>query len=104
MQSLSCREFAITIEAPTDQVWPWLVQMGCGRAGWYSYDLLDNGGGCSATTINPAWQHLAIGDMMPAVPGRRDAFVVLDFTTGKMLLLWIPMVKKAGEPMSRGRV
>jgi hypothetical protein len=42
--------------------------------------------------------------MMPAVPGRRDAFVVLDFTTGKMLLLWIPMVKTAGEPMSRGRV
>ena len=35
---------AITIDMPPDQVWPWLVQMGCGRAGWYSYDLLDNGG------------------------------------------------------------
>ncbi|MGI9647740.1 MAG: hypothetical protein ACR2OI_04400, partial [Acidimicrobiia bacterium] len=32
---------AITIKAPPDQVWPWLVQMGCGRAGWYSYDFLD---------------------------------------------------------------
>lgn len=88
---------AITIDVPPDQVWPWLVQMGCGRAGWYSYDLLDNGGRHSATTINPAWQHLAIGDVMPAVPGWRDAFVVMDFTPDKMLLLGVPMVTPAGD-------
>jgi len=87
---------AITIEVPPDQVWPWLVQMGCGRAGWYSYDLLDNGGRHSATTINPAWQHLVIGEVMPAVPGSRDAFVVMDFTPGNMLLLGVPMVNTAG--------
>src|SRR6266699_6233737 len=78
---------ATTIGAPPSRVWPWLVQMGCNRAGWYSYDLLDNGGRHSATTIIPALQHLAIGDVMPAVPGARDAFVVVDFTPYKMLLL-----------------
>ena len=35
---------AITIDVSPDRVWPWLVQLGCGRAGWYSYDFLDNGG------------------------------------------------------------
>ena len=35
---------AITIRAHPADVWPWLVQMGCRRAGWYSYDGLDNGG------------------------------------------------------------
>lgn len=88
---------AITIDVPPDQVWPWLVQMGCGLAGWYSYDLLDNGGRPSATTINPAWQHLAIGEVMSAVAGSRDAFVVMDFTPGTMLLLGVPMVTTAGE-------
>ena len=33
---------AITIEAPPAAVWPWLVQMGYRRAGWYSYDFFDN--------------------------------------------------------------
>jgi hypothetical protein len=50
---ISSQTHAITIDVPPDKVWPWLVQMGCGRAGWYSYDLLDNGGRHSATTINP---------------------------------------------------
>ena len=35
---------AATIDAPPSRVWPWLVQMGCDRAGWYSWDRLDNGG------------------------------------------------------------
>ena len=33
---------AITVNAPPERVWPWIAQMGFGRAGWYSYDLLDN--------------------------------------------------------------
>ena len=35
---------AITIQRPRSEIWPWLVQMGAGRAGWYSYDQVDNGG------------------------------------------------------------
>jgi hypothetical protein len=35
---------AITIEAALECIWPWLAQMGSGRAGWYSWDAIDNGG------------------------------------------------------------
>jgi hypothetical protein len=44
---------AITIGAPPAQVWPWLVQVGVNRAGWYSYDLLDNLGRPSARQVTP---------------------------------------------------
>ena len=52
---------AVTIAAPPDQVWPWLVQMGSGRGGWYSWDRLDNGGRPSAREVHPEWQDLAVG-------------------------------------------
>ena len=45
---------AATIRAPLECVWPWLVQMGAGRAGWYSYDWVDNGGKPSASEVIPA--------------------------------------------------
>src|SRR3954451_17644190 len=49
----------ITIDAPAADVWPWLVQMGCDRAGWYSHDRLDNGGRPSADRIVPDWQRVS---------------------------------------------
>ena len=58
----------ITIAAPVAKVWLWLVQMGFGRAGWYSYDVLDNKGR-SAEGILPEFQALATGDIMPTHPG-----------------------------------
>ena len=57
---------AITIEAPPDEVWPWLVQMGWDRAGWYSWDRLDNGGRRSAHELHPEWQDLSVGDRLSA--------------------------------------
>lgn len=56
---------AVTICARPQEVWPWLVQIGFGRAGWYSYDLLDNLGRHSAERIMPELQHLAVGDWVP---------------------------------------
>jgi hypothetical protein len=59
---------AITIDAPTSAVWPWLVQMGSGRGGAYTYDWIENLFGLgmkSADTINPEWQALAVGDVIP---------------------------------------
>jgi hypothetical protein len=44
---------AVTINAPPDQVWPWLVQLGGDRGGWYSWDHLDNGGRPSAREVHP---------------------------------------------------
>jgi proline iminopeptidase len=53
---------AVTIDAPPNQVWPWLVQMGGDRGGWYSWDHLDNAGRSSAQRVHPEWQDLAVGD------------------------------------------
>jgi hypothetical protein len=62
---------AITIRAGVDDVWPWIVQLGQGRGGFYSYDLLENLVGCdihSALQINPDWQHLEVGDTVGLAP------------------------------------
>ena len=49
-------------------IWPWLIQMGYGRAGWYSYDAMDMKGS-SAAEIRPDLQHVAPGEIMPTHPG-----------------------------------
>lgn len=56
---------AITIKRPRSEVWPWLVQMGAGRAGWYSYDRIDNGGEPSQEHIVPR----AVSDPRVALSG-----------------------------------
>jgi hypothetical protein len=81
---------AITIDAPPDQVWPWIAQMGAGRAGWYSWDAIDNGGTPSATRVVPELQPLIPGDVMPAVPGATDAFVVSAVQPPRDLVLTVP--------------
>lgn len=67
---------AISINAAPEFVFPWLRQMGFGRAGWYSYDWIDNLGKPSATTIVPEWQNVAVGDPIPAGPFAFTATVV----------------------------
>jgi len=59
---------AIAIAAPPEQVWPWLVQIGYGRAGWYSYDWIDNDGRPSADRILPELQQLGVGDRILMLP------------------------------------
>jgi len=49
---------AITIRSSRQDLWPWLAQMGAGRAGWYSYDFIDNGGHRSAERILPELQSI----------------------------------------------
>jgi hypothetical protein len=60
---------AIAIAAPPEAVWPWLLQLGHGRAGWYSYDWIDNDGRPSADRVVPELQDLRVGDQIPMVPG-----------------------------------
>lgn len=81
---------AITINVPSQAVWPWLIQMGSGRAGWYAYDHIDNGGVPSARQIIPALQHIAVGEIMPALPGTQDAFVVESVIPERALVLVVP--------------
>ena len=59
---------AITVAAPPEQVWPWLVQLGYGRGGWYSYDWIDNDGQPSADRILPELQQLEVGDQILMLP------------------------------------
>ena len=81
---------AITIVAPPQAVWPWLVQVGALRAGWYSNDLLDNLGHPSATVIVPELQHLEVGQWVPMAPSGppsdRNAFKVHSFEVNQWLL------------------
>lgn len=53
---------AVTIEARPEDIWPWIIQIGYKKAGFYSYDRLDNDGIPSAEHIIPEYQNLAIGD------------------------------------------
>jgi hypothetical protein len=78
---------AITIPAAPAQIWPWLVQMGYGRAGWYSHDLLDNWGHHSAMTILPEFQQLKPGDLLPSTRNGKCYFEVLDLEPERYLVL-----------------
>jgi hypothetical protein len=62
---------AITVDAPPEAIWPWLVQMGSGRGGAYTYDWIENLFGLnmhSADEILPEYQHIAVGDKLPMGP------------------------------------
>jgi hypothetical protein len=63
-----CSTMATTLPAPPEKVWPWLVQMGGDRAGWYSWDRLDHGGEPSADRIVAQWQNLAEGQRLNSLP------------------------------------
>ena len=65
----ACTTRAITIGVPAHRVWPWLAQLGYGRAGWYSYDWLDNDGQPSARHVHAEWQQLRPGDQILMMPG-----------------------------------
>jgi hypothetical protein len=60
---------AITIDAAPREVFPWLVQIGYERGGWYSYDWIDNDGRRSIDRIDPALQDLSVGDRIQMLPG-----------------------------------
>ncbi|WP_234834731.1 SRPBCC family protein [Mycolicibacterium stellerae] len=74
---------AVWINAPTNAVWPWLVQMGQDRGGLYSYEALENLVGLdyrNADRIHPEWQRLVPGDRVRLAPkgwaGLRDGFAL----------------------------
>jgi hypothetical protein len=77
---------AITINTPPKAVWPWLLQMGYRRAGWYSYDQFDNDG-IHVHRIIPEFQTLTVGDVMPT--GSEGGFRVEAIDPGRTLVLKI---------------
>src|SRR5690349_16118548 len=81
--------FAVTIDAPPEDVWPWLVQIGYQRGGLYSYDWLDRLFGFldrpSATRVLPEFQDLAAGDVIPL--GRGPGWPVAQLEPNRVLVL-----------------
>lgn len=60
---------------------------GAGRAGWYSYDFIDNGRQHSTERVVPKLQHVNVGDIMPWLPGATEGFTVLSVEPERCLLL-----------------
>ena len=73
---------AIAIEAPPDDIWPWLVQMGYRRGGLYSSDWLDRVFGIldrpSANEVLPGFQRLAVGDKIRLGPREELTVAAMD--------------------------
>jgi hypothetical protein len=79
---------SIDIAVPTDDVWPWIAQIGQGRGGFYSYDCLENLAGCdihSADRINPDWQNIAVGDPVGLAPNLSLTTVLVE--AGRSLVI-----------------
>ena len=73
---------AITIQATPEQIWPWLMQMGYGRAGLYGFDLFQSVGSPSGTRsaerILPQWQDFKVGDPVPVSPVATMKFYAIE--------------------------
>lgn len=98
---------AITIHAPADEVWRWLVQMGQGRGGMYSYDWLENLADLdmhSADEILPGMQDLKVGDLVRLAPERMGAEAglrVAALEPGRALVLHQPFAPDTRRPLDR---
>src|SRR5579884_2543425 len=94
---------AITIQAPMEDVWPWLAQMGQDRGGFYSYAWLENLVGChmhNADRIVPEFQHIKVGDpiwLHPRVP----PLPVVHVQPGRVLVMGSNMDEPAHFIMER---
>jgi hypothetical protein len=89
---------ATTIAASPAAVWAWLVQMGCDRGGFYSWDRLDNGGRPSADRIHREWQDLEQGDRITSVPDGSVWFDVAVLERDRVLVLRASLVLSLPKP------
>ncbi|KDE97618.1 hypothetical protein Y900_001380 [Mycolicibacterium aromaticivorans JS19b1 = JCM 16368] len=83
---------AITIDAPVEDVWPWLVQIGENRGGFYSYDALERLVGTrihNADVVHPEWQQLQVGDTVWLAQryGQRGRQLVAEIVPNSHLVL-----------------
>ena len=93
---------AITIDAPVADVWPWLVQIGQNKAGFYSYSLLENLVGCdihNADRIVPEWQSLRAGDVLWLHP-KAPPLPVLLVEPGRAIVIG-GVAEQQGDDLSR---
>ncbi len=94
---------AVTIDASREEVWPWIVQMGADRGGFYTYDLLENLFGLgihSADEIVDRWQDLQVGDVVHADRAGTGGWYVVDLRPNEALVLQVGDLA-AGRPLRR---
>lgn len=94
---------AIEIAAAPEAVWPWVIQLGADRGGFYSYDWLENLfrlGIHSADRIVPEWQKRAVGDLVHADAKGNNGWYVSDVRPPHALVLKMANVKE-GRPFRR---
>ena len=102
---------AITIDASPAEIFPWLLQIGYGRGGWYSYDWIDNDGKQSVDRIEPELQGLVIGDRIEMLPGMgpvvreiaRERHIVCSGAADSWCLMVKPMSGRKTRLISRWR-
>jgi hypothetical protein len=90
---------AVTVNAKSKAVWAWLVQMGQGRGGLFSYDWLENLAGLDIHTLDhiaPELQTLNVGDAVPLGPGPNNGFFVAAIEPGRVLSLRLCDSKRGG--------
>ncbi|WP_216372972.1 hypothetical protein [Streptomyces tailanensis] len=78
---------ATTLPAPPEKVWPWLVQMGYDRTGWYSWDRLDRYGEPSEDRIVPEWQNPEEGQRLKTTRNGQSWFTVARLEPNRTLVL-----------------
>ncbi len=83
---------AITIQTAPEQIFPWLLQLGAERGGFYSYTFLEGLIGCpivNADRIYPEWQELQPGDEVKMCPGETapPPYIVAEIIPGQALVL-----------------
>lgn len=76
----------VTIKASPAKVWPWIIQIGSKRAGWYSIDWMDNAGIPSSSSIIPEYQVIEIGQFIPFTPNQKNGMWVKDFRLNEYIL------------------
>ena len=94
---------AISIDAARHDVWPWIVQLGADRGGFYTYDWLENLFGLdihSADEIVEEWQDLEVGDVVHADSARTGGWYVVELVPDEALVLQVGDLV-AGRPLRR---
>jgi hypothetical protein len=88
----------ITIDAAPEDVWPWVIQIGADRGGFYSYDWLENLFGLdihSADEVVPEWQQRAVGDLMHADAKGSGGWYVMEVRPNEALVVKMANLKES---------
>jgi hypothetical protein len=101
----SMKTFVRDIWAPPDAVWPYLVQMGFGRGGWYGWYPMENGGRGSLPGVIGLWQELAVGDVIPDGPRASEGlgvWRVVELEPSRAMVLFSRRVLTTGREIEPG--